>query len=289
MPLVTRQATSGFFFREPTEPPNPNTGDVWVDTDTGVMSTFDGTNWVEQTGGAQGSARENLSMNTSGDALAYTDSPQSLMTGTGDLLQSSGANTPARLALGNAAQALVVNSGATAVEWGAAGIDENAEESSTPVTDDAETNSASGLLLMGNQITLPTTSKFYKITAVEWKNGGTVADNIVGIVALVDGDPPVGTEMLVVAYTPITAQSGADAVQKVSVQSSIMLAPGAKLTGGIIFDGATGEFRFDTTASLNSEKTAFGNSSPPIPFDPSIAWNASTIDIYLKIYFRGYG
>ena len=117
MPLVTRQATSGFFFRQSAEPVTANTGDVWVDTDNGVMSTFDGTNWVEQTGGAQGSARENLSMNTSGNALAYTDSMQSLLTNQGDVLQASSANTAARLAIGTANQVLSVNSGATAVEY----------------------------------------------------------------------------------------------------------------------------------------------------------------------------
>ena len=42
MPLVTRQAISGFFYRQSAEPVTPNTGDIWVDTDNGVVSTFDG-------------------------------------------------------------------------------------------------------------------------------------------------------------------------------------------------------------------------------------------------------
>lgn len=108
-------------FRQANEPVNPSTGDVWIDTDNGILSTFDGTNWVEQSAGAQGSARENLSMNAAANALAYTASLQSLMIAQGDMVQASSANTPARLALGTALQQLRVNAGATALEYAAAG------------------------------------------------------------------------------------------------------------------------------------------------------------------------
>ena len=104
-------------FRQATAPANPSTGDIWIDTDNGIMSTYNGSAWVEQSGGAQGAAFTNLSMNSAADALAYAASLQSLMTGTGDILQSSGANTPARLAIGTANQVVAVNSGATALEY----------------------------------------------------------------------------------------------------------------------------------------------------------------------------
>ena len=48
----------------------------------------------------------------------WVATPQSLMTSRGDILQASSANTPARLALGAAGQKLIVNSGATALEYG---------------------------------------------------------------------------------------------------------------------------------------------------------------------------
>ena len=168
------------------------------------------------------------------------------------------------------------------------GIVQQAEESSTPVIRDADTTLTADLLILGNQITLPTTFKFYKITAVEWHNGDTLSGNAIGGVCMVDADPPIGTELLIVAYTPSTVTTSIDSIQRVSVQSSIILSGGAKLTGFIMTDDATGKYGFDTRASANASKAAFGFSIPPIPLDESIAWGTSTAHMYLKIYFVGY-
>ena len=37
MPLVTRTSTQGNLYRESTEPPNWQNGDLWVDTDDGTI------------------------------------------------------------------------------------------------------------------------------------------------------------------------------------------------------------------------------------------------------------
>ncbi len=169
-----------------------------------------------------------------------------------------------------------------------AGLSEQAEASSTPITDDAQSGASDAYIYLGNQITLPTTEKFYKITALECKNGTTATGNMVLLAVVVDAQPPVGTELLVAAYTPLTAQSGTSAVQKVSVQSSLLLAGGAKITGALISDAGSGQFRYETVSSQNVYKIAFGLVSPPIPIDESISWGATTRLQYLKIYYRGY-
>ena len=110
---------NGSVYRQSDDPTTISTGDIWVDTDNGVIATWNGSAWVPQTGGALGTARQALLMNAAATALSYSTSPQSLMTGTGDILQSSSANTPARLAIGTARQMLQVNSGATALEYAA--------------------------------------------------------------------------------------------------------------------------------------------------------------------------
>jgi len=94
MPLVTRQVNQGVFFRTDTEPPDWQTGDIWIDTDN-----------------------SNMAINRSGTSV------QQLL-GTyvqGDILHASLTDTITRLAAGTAGQALVMNSGGTLPEWGTGG------------------------------------------------------------------------------------------------------------------------------------------------------------------------
>ena len=60
--------------------------------------------------------------------------------------------------------------------------------------------------------TLPSTEKFYIITGIEWKNGGTVAGNVVCGVDLVDANPPTLAGTVNVAVGTQIAQSGTSAV-----------------------------------------------------------------------------
>lgn len=91
MPLVTRAGDRGQLFRQATEPGGWLNGDMWVDTDN-----------------------SNVAVNRSGTAQRIAPGT----TAAGDVLFSNGVNTITSLAIGTAAQALVVNSGATAPEWG---------------------------------------------------------------------------------------------------------------------------------------------------------------------------
>jgi len=93
MPLVTRQANQGVFFKTATEPPDWQNSDIWIDTDN-----------------------SNLAINRDGTAV------QQLL-GTyvqGDILHASATDTITALNIGNATQILTVNAGGDDAEWAAA-------------------------------------------------------------------------------------------------------------------------------------------------------------------------
>lgn len=71
MPLVTRSSVQGNLYRQAAAPAGPNTGDVWVDTDTGAISTYNGAAWVLQTAGALGTANQIVRVNAGATALEY--------------------------------------------------------------------------------------------------------------------------------------------------------------------------------------------------------------------------
>lgn len=167
------------------------------------------------------------------------------------------------------------------------GILEGVEQSSTPDVDNADSGgSVVGQLHSGNQITLPAIDKAYKITAVEWKNGLGVAGSIIAGVYISDVAPPTSVNVQVIAYAPSTVQAGADqSVQKVNVISDTILMPSSKITGFIIPDNALARWRGFTVGAQNLAKAGFGSLVPPKPVD-TIAWTASTIRAYVKIYFK---
>jgi hypothetical protein len=69
-------------------------------------------------------------------------------------------------------------------------LTESAEASSTPVAGATLTALGSGVRVFAF-FTLPTTEKWYVITGIEWKNGGTVNGNVWCGVERVDANPPV--------------------------------------------------------------------------------------------------
>lgn len=48
MPLVTSSSIQGNLFRQASSPTSAQTGDVWVDTDTGEIFTYNGTTWKQK-------------------------------------------------------------------------------------------------------------------------------------------------------------------------------------------------------------------------------------------------
>lgn len=73
MPLVTSTSVQGNLYRQSTSPTTAVNGDVWVDTDTGAISSYNGSSWVLQTAGALGAARQLLKMNSGATAIEYAE------------------------------------------------------------------------------------------------------------------------------------------------------------------------------------------------------------------------
>lgn len=72
MPLVTRTSAQSFVYKQATAPTSGmQTGDVWIDTDDGVLSTYSGSAWVQQTAGALGTGLQVLRVNSGATALEY--------------------------------------------------------------------------------------------------------------------------------------------------------------------------------------------------------------------------
>lgn len=101
--------------------PNGTTAGINVGAHTSDPSSLaNGDIWYDSTANEL-TARINGSsvvIGTSGSAAVATDT---IWDAAGDLVQGTGANTAARLAIGTAGQLLRVNSGATAVEWATVG------------------------------------------------------------------------------------------------------------------------------------------------------------------------
>jgi len=95
MPLVTRAGDVGQLFKQAAEPGGWVNGDMWVDTDNA-----------------------NVAVNRSGTAVRIA--PGTLAAG--DVLHATATDTIGRLALGTAGQVLLVNTGATDVEYGAGSL-----------------------------------------------------------------------------------------------------------------------------------------------------------------------
>lgn len=105
-------------FRQAAAPTAANTGDVWVDTDNGQVFTYDGSNFIQQTGGALGTARQMLAVNSGATGLTYLSSIHSLLSAKGALVSASAANTPAALTVGNNNQVLQADSTqTTGIKW----------------------------------------------------------------------------------------------------------------------------------------------------------------------------
>ena len=191
-----------------------------------------------------------------------------------------GAMTP-----GAAGKALV-SSGAT-VSWGDA-LQETAEFNSTPVTDTTSTAVGATTLRLFDFITLPTSEKLYEITGIEWKNGATVAGNTICGAVIVNATPPTQSAVPTVAFGQLTANAGANAIQRVSRIVSQPIRGGTMIGIFVQADAATHTYRTATVASANNRKTVTFPASGDVPNQESVAWTAHTTKAYVKVYYRGY-
>ena len=163
---------------------------------------------------------------------------------------------------------------------------EATEASTTPITDNA--SAALNGRYFHVHFTLPTTEKFYIITGIEWKNGVTVAGNIMVGGSLVDANPPVAAQEILVALGAEIAQSGASVIQRNSKITSYPIRGGSTLSAWVHTSAGTATILFKSdSSSVVREKTIAYTATPPI--QDITAWDVSTTsEMYLKVYYRGY-
>ena len=132
--------------------------------------------------------------------------------------------------------------------------------------------------------TVPATFDFYLITGIEWKNGTAVGGNVMAHLETVDANPPVGNAVTLRVWTPVTAQSGTSAVQRVTNQlsGSLIVQGGTLLGGSLSFSSATARIGTTTVGSSNNLKAISLGAAPAI--GNTTAWAAGTEEPYIKVY-----
>lgn len=153
-----------------------------------------------------------------------------------------------------------------------------------PVVDTAQSTNGN-VIRLAELFTLPSTAKWWVVSAVECKNANVVGGNLILGAAMYDADPPVNTSMFVVAKSLSTPQVGALAVQKVNMDGSMIIPAGSKISAWQNHDGGGGSlgFRYLPVGAVNNGKaTTFGTEW----FSSTAAWGASVVKPYLQLYVR---
>jgi len=121
------------------------------------------------------------------------------------------------------------------------------------------------------------------------KNGTAVAGNFISGVDIVDAQPPVSAQAENVATIPETAQSGTNAVQKVSVRQSRLIRKGTRLRAWMNHNNGAARFRITNGASINISKAQTYTVNLKVLHIDDTAWGSNSVYPYLKVYFSGVG
>ncbi len=165
-------------------------------------------------------------------------------------------------------------------------ITETAEQNSTPVTDGADFTVTAGHRYYAF-FTLPTTEPYYIITAIEWKNGATVAGNIMAGIDAVDADPPTLASTPLACLAIEVAQSGTSTTQKNSFVASNSLRGGTVLGAWVSCSSGTATLREQTGLGSQNQQKATAYSATPNASE-NTAWTTATARKYIKVYYRGF-
>lgn len=163
-----------------------------------------------------------------------------------------------------------------------AALTESAEQSSSTV---AGLSSAAGIadIRRYNFFTLPTTEKWYIITAVEWKNMATVNGRVYFGVDETGSLSPSDAETPLLAWGAIS-QAGANSLQKVSRIASVPIRGGTICGVWFAPDSATATFGFTVVASGPYRKDITASSQLSTN---TTSWANTTSQFYVVAYYRG--
>jgi len=170
---------------------------------------------------------------------------------------------------------------AASISWGP-------EQNDTGVADDSSITGSIGRLLLSHQsLTLPATAPFWRISAIEWKNGPTINGTLKGICCIMARNTQsVDLQLACVAITDLITQVGANVIQKESVISSLILPQGTVLFGGIIENSNTQNTRFLSSAAQNSAKNGVGVGGLMTGGSDNTAWLSTGANMYIVLYFE---
>jgi len=136
--------------------------------------------------------------------------------------------------------------------------------------------------------TLPTTEKFYIITALEWKNnvisGGA---SVISGVDLVNAIPPTLNSTPLVALCQARVQSGPGLTQKVTTVFSNPIRGGTILGAWLNISLGTNASVYRTVVSSREQRKAITYNETP-DYSDNTAFTNDTEEVDIKIYYRGY-
>jgi hypothetical protein len=206
-------------------------------------------------------------------------------TAQGNVLYFSAAGTLSALGPGTAAQALKTNGAGANPSWNWPLV-ETAEAATTPVADNTTLTPGTGVRLYAH-FTMPSTEKFYIVTGIEWKNGGTVAGNILSGVDLINANPTTQAATVNLAVGQELAQAGANVIQRQSMIASRPIRGGTLCTAWIVTSNASSIFRILNGQANQAQQKSIAY-AVAVGQQENTAWTNSTNRAYIKVYYVGY-
>lgn len=161
------------------------------------------------------------------------------------------------------------------------------EQSTTPVAGANDTVVGTANTYFSVLGTMPTSAALYIATGLEILNGTVVNGNVQLSLWNVSQDPATTNNISTFAFTPIVAQSGASAIQRVSLDGGLqsrLIPAGAIVAGSICSSSATARYGTTTVAAENNLKAITIAATPPNA--TNVAWASGTEEIYFKLYYK---
>lgn len=159
------------------------------------------------------------------------------------------------------------------------------EKSTTPCSDNSDYTGSTGTKFFV-LFTLPSDYKYYQITGIEWKNGTSVAGNILSGIVIVDADPPTAVNSPHVLASILVAQAGENAVQRNSLVTPNLISSGTKL-GAYIQNSDSGAHLRYLAGQSNIKRIKTVAYTTTVSYVDNTAFSSSTNLMYIKIYYKG--
>lgn len=167
-------------------------------------------------------------------------------------------------------------------------LTETAEQNTTGVAFNSNQNAMANKRYYA-YFTLPTDKKFYIITKIRWRNGVTLAGNVICGIDAVDADPPVLANTEILALGNETAQTPSNNYQTNSLISSKPISGGTICGAWINFTSSTSQMRIlDSQPNAKYERT-ITDSGTAQTLNNNTSFSNSIVRAYINVYYRGYG